>query len=189
MDDGLARGAANRRGGSHDSDSVFGRTFFPASGLLADRSRPGANIEARPRFNPRSGRVALIAFFDWTSCLFSSGVRWTMVWRGARFNPRSGRVALIAFFDWTSCLFSSGVRWTMVWRGARFNPRSGRVALIAFFFSFLFFFFSGQTANHIVGISFYRIFGDCVKNNANSWLCTAELCLLLRKGELIIDRK
>ena len=63
MDDGLARGAANRRGGSHDSDSVFGRTFFPASGLLADRSRPGANIEARPRFNPRSGRVALIAFF------------------------------------------------------------------------------------------------------------------------------
>ena len=97
VDDGLARGAANRRGGSHDSDSVFGRTFFPASGLLADRSRPGANIEARPRFNPRSGRVALIAFFDWTSCLFSSGVRWTMVWRGARFNLRSGRVALIVF--------------------------------------------------------------------------------------------
>ena len=109
VDDGLARGAANRRGGSHDSDSVFGRTFFPASGLLADRSRPGANIEARLRFNPRSGRVALIDFFwNWTSCLFSSGVRWTMVWRGAHFNLRSGRVALIAFFDWTACLFSSG---------------------------------------------------------------------------------
>ena len=74
----------------------------------------------------------------------------------------------------------------MVWRGARFNPRSGRVALIAFF---LFFFFSGQTANHIVGISFYRIFGDCVKNYVNFWLSTAELCLLLRKDELIIDRK
>ena len=116
VDDGLARGAANRRGGSHDSDSVFGRTFFPASGLLADRSRPGANIEARPRFNPRSGRVALIAFF-------------------------------------------------------------------------LFFFFSGQTANHIVGISFYRIFEDCVKINVNYRLCTAELCLLLRMDELIIDRK
>ena len=31
----------------------------PASGLLVHRSRPGANIEAPPRFNPRSGRVGL----------------------------------------------------------------------------------------------------------------------------------
>ena len=31
----------------------------PASGLLVRRSRPGANIEAQPRFNPRSGRVGL----------------------------------------------------------------------------------------------------------------------------------
>ncbi len=153
MDDGLARGAANRRGGSHDSDSVFGRTFFPASGLLADRSRPGANIEARPRFNPRSGRVALIAFFDWTSCLF---------FFGGSVDDGLARGALQPAF---------------------------RARYVDCFFSFLFFFFSGQTANHIVGISFYRIFGDCVKNNANFWLCTAELCLLLRKGELIIDRK
>ena len=92
-----------------DPDFYLGRFFSPASGLLAGRSRPGANIEARLRFNPRSGRVALIDFFwNWTSCLFSSGVRWTMVWSGARFKPRSGRVALIAFFDWTACLFSSG---------------------------------------------------------------------------------
>ena len=32
---------------------------LPASGLLVRRSRPGANIEAQPRFNPRSGRVGL----------------------------------------------------------------------------------------------------------------------------------
>ena len=84
MDDGLARGAANRRGGSHDSDSVFGRTFFPASGLLADRSRPGANIEARPRFNPRSGRVALIVFLIGHLVFFLRGFggRWSGAGRG-----------------------------------------------------------------------------------------------------------
>ena len=31
----------------------------PASGLLVRRSRPGANIEAPPRFSPRSGRVGV----------------------------------------------------------------------------------------------------------------------------------
>ncbi len=38
-----------------DPDFYLGRFFSPASGLLVGRSRPGANIEAQPRFNPRSG--------------------------------------------------------------------------------------------------------------------------------------
>ena len=48
----------------------------PASGLLVRRSRPGANIEAPPRFNPRSGRVGLFFyFFGFFSFLRGYGVR------------------------------------------------------------------------------------------------------------------
>ena len=74
----------------------------------------------------------------------------------------------------------------MVWRGARFNPRSGRVALIAFF---LFFFFSGQTANHIVGISFYEIFCDFVKCVLVFMAYYWDDCLFLWNYVVIICRK
>ena len=121
---------ADRRGGYDEILFLRVGNFSPASGLLVRRSRPGANIEAPPRFNPRSGRVGLIFLFFWFFS-FSSGLRWTMVWRGARFNLRSGRVALIVFLGIGHLVFF--IRWTMVWRGARFNPRFGCVALIAFF--------------------------------------------------------
>ena len=69
----------------------------PASGLLVRRSRPGANIEAPPRFNPRSGRVGLFFLFFWLFS-FSSGLRWTMVWRGARFSLWFGALGWFFYF-------------------------------------------------------------------------------------------
>ena len=72
----------------------------PASGLLVRRSRPGANIEAPPRFNPRSGRVGLFFyFFGFFRFLRGYGGRWS----GA------GRASVCGSARWGGFLFFGGV--------------------------------------------------------------------------------
>ena len=95
---------ADRRGGYDEILFLRVGNFSPASGLLVRRSRPGANIEAPPRFNPRSGRVGLIFLFFWFFS-FSSGLRWTMVWRGARFSLWFGVLGWFPFFGGLFFLF------------------------------------------------------------------------------------
>ena len=54
-------------------------------------------------------------FGNWTSYLFSAGVRWTMVWRVARFNSRFGCVVLIVFLGIGHLIFflrGFGGRWS-----------------------------------------------------------------------------
>ena len=71
----------------------------PASGLLVRRSRPGANIEAPPRFNPRSGRVGLFFyFFGFFRFLRGYGGRWS----GA------GRASVCGSMRWVGFLFLGG---------------------------------------------------------------------------------
>ena len=129
----------------------LGGIFSPASGLLAGRSRPGANIEARPRFNPRSGWYWLFSsFLVWVLLFFFFGTVDDGWARGA---------FIFLCCGFSSCFFRLG------W------------GIIFFFFSILF--FSGQVANHIVGISYYRILGDCVKIRDLFWWCVMDICLIL----------
>ena len=129
----------------------LGGIFSPASGLLAGRSRLGANIEARPRFNPRSG-------WYW---LFSSFLVWVLLffffWYGRRWL---GAGRFYFFMLWVFFLFFA-------------------FGVGDYFFLFSILFFSGQAANHIVGISYYRILGDCVKIRDLFWWCVMDICLIL----------
>ena len=152
MDFSSGAGARPIGGGlGDDPDFYLGRFFSPASGLLAGRSRPGANIEARPRFNPRSGWYWLFSsFLVWVLLFFFFGTVDDGWARGA---------FIFLCCGFSSCFFRLG------W------------GIIFFFFSILF--FSGQAANHIVVISYYRILGDCVKIRDLFWWCVMDICLIL----------